>query len=123
MYKTTRSRSSKNYYAERLTGGQKLGVLEWKVCILSSFRSCVSSIKVPNKFGSIHFRYFRGAGMDNLVAVSESFRVGPLVKLSVTRVKNSLYVERVVVKNDPAYGWQPKPSDWIGLYACLFVFD
>ncbi len=48
--------------------------------------------------------------------MSESFRVGPLVELIVTRVKTSLYVERVIKKNDPAYGWSPKPSDWIGLY-------
>ncbi len=31
MYKTTRSRKSKNYYAESLTGGKRFGVLEWKV--------------------------------------------------------------------------------------------
>lgn len=48
--------------------------------------------------------------------MSESFRVGPLVELSVTRVKSSLYVERVIVKNDPAYGWAPKATDWIGMY-------
>ncbi len=102
MFKTTRSRGSKNYYAESLTGGQRFGVLEWKV---------------PNKLGNVHFRFFRCAGMDSLVAVSESFRVGPLVHLKVTRVKNNYYVEKVVVKNDPAYGWQPKASDWIGLYA------
>lgn len=48
--------------------------------------------------------------------MSEPFRVGPLVELNVTRVKSSIYVERVIVKNDPAYGWAPKPSDWVGLY-------
>jgi hypothetical protein len=101
MYKTTRSRKSKNYYAESLTGGKKFSVLEFKV---------------PNKLGSIHFRFFRGSGLDNLVAVSESFRVGPEVELTVTRVKSSLYVERVIVKNHPSYGWRPKPTDWIGLY-------
>jgi hypothetical protein len=37
MYKTTRSRKSKNYYVESLTGGKKFGVLEWKVRMMCFF--------------------------------------------------------------------------------------
>lgn len=101
LYKTTRSPVSTNFYESKMVEGKKFGMLEWKV---------------PSKMGYCHFRFFRGSGTDRLVATSEEFRIGPLVKLAVTRVKNDVYVERKVIQNDKDFNWTPKNSDTIGLY-------